>query len=52
MIADYVNSVYVRSHNRIELWRVPLRGGEYSFYCSLPGHREDGMEGLVRIVAP
>lgn len=52
VIADYVNSVYVRAHNRIELWLVPLREGEYSFYCSLPGHREDGMEGLVRIVAP
>lgn len=52
VIADYVNSVYVRSHNRIELWLVPLREGEYSFYCSLPGHREDGMEGFIRIVGP
>lgn len=50
VIADYVNSVYVRSRNNIELWLVPLKPGEYSFFCSLPGHREDGMEGIVRIV--
>lgn len=50
VIADYVNSVYVRSHNNIELWLVPLKPGEYSFFCSLPGHRDDGMEGIVRIV--
>lgn len=50
VIADDVNSVYVRSHNNIELWFVPLKPGEYSFFCSLPGHREDGMEGVVRVV--
>lgn len=50
VVADYVNSVYVRSRYRIELWLVPIREGEYSFYCSLPGHRDDGMEGTVRIV--
>lgn len=26
---------------------TPERTGEYSFYCSLPGHREKGMEGVV-----
>lgn len=50
VLADYVNSVYVRSRNSIELWLVPLKEGEYSFYCSLPGHRDDGMEGVVRII--
>ncbi|NMG75885.1 cupredoxin domain-containing protein [Aromatoleum diolicum] len=50
VLADYVNSVYVRSKNSIELWLVPLKEGEYSFYCSLPGHRDDGMEGVVHIM--
>lgn len=50
VIADYVNSVYVRSKNNIELWLVPLKAGEYSFFCSLPGHRDDGMEGIVHIL--
>jgi plastocyanin len=28
---------------------VNLDPGEYSFYCSVPGHREGGMEGDLRI---
>jgi uncharacterized cupredoxin-like copper-binding protein len=50
VMADHINSVYVRPRNTIELWLVPLVAGTYSFYCSLPGHRDDGMEGAVRIV--
>lgn len=50
VMAGSVRSVYVRAKNRIELWFVPLKVGEYTFYCSIKGHREDGMEGVVRIV--
>jgi len=50
VIADNVNSIYVRPKHDIDLWLVPLKEGEYSFFCSLPGHRDDGMEGVVRVV--
>ncbi len=33
----------------LELYGAPGDGAEYIYYCSIPGHRAAGMEGLLRV---
>jgi uncharacterized cupredoxin-like copper-binding protein len=47
--AQEVTSIYVRSKHDTEVWLVPIREGQYTFYCSLPQHRESGMEGTIKV---
>lgn len=49
IVTPYLQSIYVRSKQEIEVWFVPTRTGQFSFHCSLPGHREAGMEDEVVI---
>jgi uncharacterized cupredoxin-like copper-binding protein len=42
-------SLYVYPGEKMELWFVPRNPGRYEFYCTLPGHRDDGMEGIFHV---
>jgi uncharacterized cupredoxin-like copper-binding protein len=45
----YVRSVYLKPKHEMEIWFVPTVSGKFTFHCSIPGHREEGMEGKVEI---
>jgi len=47
--ASYVRAVDVRAKNEAEIWLVPVTAGKFTFYCSIEGHREEGMEGTFTI---
>ena len=49
VVTPVLRSIYVKPKQYMELWFVPVRAGAYTFFCSLDGHREGGMEGDVII---
>lgn len=49
IVTPVLRSIYVKPKQQMEIWFVPVRAGVYSFFCSLDGHREGGMEGDVQI---
>ena len=32
------------------LYGAPGEGAQYEYYCSIPGHRAAGMEGIITVV--
>ncbi len=45
----HIHSVQLRPNSQLSMFVVPVREGEYEVFCSVPGHREDGMEGYITI---
>ena len=36
-------------HEQARVWFTPVQRGRYEFFCSLPGHRESGMRGVLTV---
>ena len=45
----HVESIFLRPNQKVSIWIVPIKKGEFPFICTLPGHFEDGMEGTIVI---
>lgn len=37
-----------KSHNKLNF--IPLKTGIYEFYCTIPGHKEAGMTGVMKVI--
>ncbi|MFQ5650018.1 MAG: plastocyanin/azurin family copper-binding protein [bacterium] len=46
----YMKAVELLIGGKTELFMVPTKAGSYEVFCTIPGHRDAGMEGLVVIV--
>ena len=49
MLTPHVHEVHVSPGGEVALHLVPKVEGEYWVFCSIQGHREDGMEALFTI---
>ncbi|MBF0128321.1 MAG: hypothetical protein HQM02_14055 [Magnetococcales bacterium] len=46
----HIHSLYLQSGHKMLLYLVPKKVGRFAVYCSIPGHREEGMEGVFSII--
>ncbi|WP_210396182.1 cupredoxin domain-containing protein [Motiliproteus sediminis] len=47
----HAHSLLLEPNTSANLYLVPVKTGEYEVYCSVEGHRDDGMEGFFTIEA-
>ena len=40
----------MKSGGRLDLYFVPVKKGTYETYCTIKGHRKEGMEGKIAII--
>lgn len=49
VVTPYLQSIYIRQRQEMELWFIPVQVGEFPFFCTIGDHQESGMEGKIII---
>lgn len=49
VVTPYLQSIYIRPRQEMELWFIPVQAGEFPFFCTIGDHQESGMEGTIVI---
>lgn len=50
LTTPHIHHIRLRPNTKATLYLVPKVGGNYDVFCSVPGHREEGMDGHIQIV--
>lgn len=50
VITHHIHSLFLKTGETIELYFIPQNSGEFEFFCSIEGHRADGMEGYITVI--
>lgn len=45
----HMHTLELKPNTSANLYLVPIKTADYEIYCSVPGHRDDGMEGFIVI---
>lgn len=49
VVTPFMNSLYIRPRQEMELWFIPLRAGTFPVLCTIGDHQQAGMEGTIVI---
>jgi uncharacterized cupredoxin-like copper-binding protein len=47
--APYFTAIELMVDGQLDLYFVPVNTGEFEVYCTIKGHRDDGMEAFITI---
>lgn len=47
--APYFTAIELMVGGQLDLYFVPVNTGEFEVYCTIKGHRDDGMEAFITI---
>lgn len=50
LTTPHIHQIKLRPNSKATLYLVPKVSGNYDVFCSVPGHREEGMDGHIQIV--
>ena len=49
IVTPHIDAILLENGQEIEIRLTPMKSGEFPFVCTVTGHHDDGMEGVINI---